>query len=84
MFIPILEQTGHHLMFLRPRRFGKSLWCSIPEAYYDTYYQPEFEQIFKGTWIYDNRTITNSMKNKTLQQVVLIFYGWELIKCIAV
>jgi hypothetical protein len=56
MFIPALENAGRHLMFLRPRRFGKSLWCAILEAYYDLYFQPEFDAIFKGTWIYENRT----------------------------
>lgn len=29
-----LEKT-RYAMFLRPRRFGKSLWCSILQAYYD-------------------------------------------------
>ena len=39
MFIPELEQSGRHLMFLRPRRFGKSLWCSILQCYYDVRYK---------------------------------------------
>ena len=32
-----LEKTSY-AMFLRPRRFGKSLWCSILQAYYDVDY----------------------------------------------
>ena len=34
-FIPLLEETSRHLFFIRPRRFGKSLFLSIIEAYYD-------------------------------------------------
>ncbi len=29
------EQAGDQLLFLRPRRFGKSLWLSVLESYYD-------------------------------------------------
>ncbi len=43
-------------MFLRPRRFGKSLWIAILEAYYDIYFKDEFEEIFKDTYILKNRT----------------------------
>ncbi len=27
--IPMIEDTGDHLLFLRPRRFGKSLFLSM-------------------------------------------------------
>ncbi len=43
-------------MFLRPRRFGKSLWIAILEAYYDVHYKDEFNDIFNDTWILNNRT----------------------------
>ncbi|MEY4194081.1 MAG: hypothetical protein RLZZ226_449, partial [Pseudomonadota bacterium] len=33
--IPQLEQAGRQLLFLRPRRFGKSLLLSMLENYYD-------------------------------------------------
>ena len=55
-FIPELETAGRHLIFLRPRRFGKSLWIAILEAYYDVHYKPEFEAIFHDTWVLNNRT----------------------------
>ncbi len=32
--IPLLEETGSQLLFLRPRRFGKSLWLSTLENYF--------------------------------------------------
>ena len=33
-------------VFLRPRRFGKSLWCSILECYYDVKRKDAFETLF--------------------------------------
>ncbi|RME06444.1 MAG: AAA family ATPase, partial [Deltaproteobacteria bacterium] len=43
-----LEEAGRHLLFLRPRRFGKSLLLSMLENYYDVGRQAEFEAIFGG------------------------------------
>ena len=43
-----LEATAYAL-FLRPRRFGKSLWTSILEAYYDVRYADRFDEFFSGT-----------------------------------
>jgi hypothetical protein len=56
-YIPKIENYGSaYLMFLRPRRFGKSLFIAILEAYYDVYFKDEFEAIFKDTYILNNRT----------------------------
>ncbi len=56
-YIPKIEQhTSAYLMFLRPRRFGKSLLIAMLEAYYDIYFKDEFEAIFKDTYILENRT----------------------------
>ena len=43
-----LEATAY-AVFLRPRRFGKSLWTSILEAYYDVRYADRFGEFFAGT-----------------------------------
>lgn len=45
-----------YAIFLRPRRFGKSLLCSILEAYYDVRYADRFEELFSGTDIGANPT----------------------------
>ena len=50
-----LEATAY-AMFLRPRRFGKSLWTSILEAYYDVRYADRFDGFFSGTDIGANPT----------------------------
>lgn len=47
--IPQLEELGQQLLFLRPRRFGKSLLLSMLENYYDVAKATAFEQIF-GQW----------------------------------
>ena len=41
-----LEDAGKHLLFLRPRRFGKSLLVSMLENYYDVAKANEFEKLF--------------------------------------
>ncbi len=35
-------------MFLRPRRFGKSLLCSIMQCYYDRDHAGRFDEFFGG------------------------------------
>ena len=43
-------------VFLRPRRFGKTLWCSILECYYDINKKADFETLFGDTFIGKNPT----------------------------
>ncbi len=43
-------------LFLRPRRFGKSVICDMLFCYYDKSLAESFDENFKGTWIYDHRT----------------------------
>jgi len=46
--IPILEDLGKTLLFLRPRRFGKSLWLDTLATYYDVRTAEEHESLFGG------------------------------------
>ena len=55
-YIEECERYGRFLMFLRPRRFGKSLFVAILEAYYDIYFKDEFEAIFKDTYILNHKS----------------------------
>jgi len=55
-FIPLVEDAGKYLLFLRPRRFGKSLWLATLETYYDIKNKDRLTEIFKGTWIAENLT----------------------------
>lgn len=44
-------ETVTNPVFLRPRRFGKSLLCSILRSYYDLNHADDFEELFGHTWI---------------------------------
>jgi len=44
--IPIIENAGKSNLFLRPRRFGKSLVLSMLENYYDIAKKDRFEELF--------------------------------------
>ncbi|MEM6316054.1 MAG: AAA family ATPase [Bacteroidota bacterium] len=56
-FIERIEQLNqHHLFFVRPRRFGKSLFISTLEYYYDIYHQKDFNNLFDKYYIGKNPT----------------------------
>jgi hypothetical protein len=44
--ISLIEEAGKQLLFLRPRRFGKSLLLSMLENYYDVKKADEFDRLF--------------------------------------
>jgi hypothetical protein len=54
--IPLIEEAGKQLVFLRPRRFGKSLWLSTLENYYDLARADDFERLFGELKIGKNPT----------------------------
>ena len=56
-YIEILESYGEpYIFFLRPRRFGKSLFISTLEYYYDCNNQDEFKELFGDLYIGENKT----------------------------
>ena len=56
-YIEQLENLAEpYIMFLRPRKFGKTLFTSVLENYYDVKKQDEFNVLFKGTYIGKNPT----------------------------
>jgi hypothetical protein len=54
--IRVIEDFGSQLIFLRPRRFGKSLLLSMLENYYDLAKADEFERLFGHLAIGKNPT----------------------------
>ena len=54
--IPLIEDAGKQLLLLRPRRFGKSLWLSTLEHYYDLARADDFNKLFGGLKISENAT----------------------------
>ena len=51
MFLPELEKQPRNLFFVRPRRFGKSLFLSMLYSYYDCNQKENFEKLFGNLWI---------------------------------
>jgi hypothetical protein len=51
-----IEKKGSYLFLIRPRRFGKSLFLSIMESYYDIAYKDQFDHLFIGTDIHQKPT----------------------------
>lgn len=49
-------ETINNPVFLRPRRFGKSLWCRILELYYSVNHVDDFARLFGHTFIGKNPT----------------------------
>ena len=51
MYIPKLENQARNLFFIRPRRFGKSVFISMLRAYYDILNKDNFQNLFGDLWI---------------------------------
>ena len=51
-----MEQAGHFLFLVRPRRFGKSLFLNMLEAYYDINEKDNFPELFKGLYVAEHPT----------------------------
>ena len=53
-----IEKLENHkkAVYVRPRRFGKSLFTSMISYYYDIANKENFETLFKGKYIYDHPT----------------------------
>ena len=56
MFFERMEQAGHFLFLVRPRRFGKSLFLNMLEAYYDINEKENFHNLFKGMYVEQHPT----------------------------
>ena len=55
-FLAQMEERDSFVFFVRPRRFGKSLFLSMMECYYDLNRKKEFGKLFGGLWLGDHPT----------------------------
>ena len=69
-YIPLLEQAGSFLFFVRPRRFGKSLMASMLRCYYDIGEKDNFDALFGGLEIAKNPT-----ENRNRYQVIYLDFS---------
>lgn len=56
MYLPLLEEASNYLFLIRPRRFGKSVFVSMMQAYYDIAKADRFDTLFDGLWIKEHPT----------------------------
>ena len=72
MYLPLLEETNDYLFLIRPRRFGKSVFVSMMQAYYDIAQAEKFDRLFGGLWIHEHPTpLKNSFQ--------VIYFDFSLI-----
>ena len=55
-FFEQMELAGNFLFLVRPRRFGKSLFLNMLEAYYDINEKDNFDKLFHGLYVADHPT----------------------------
>jgi len=72
--IPLIESVGKYLLFLRPRRFGKTLWLSTLKNYYDIAQKDMFETLFSDLWIGQRPTPLAS-------QYFVLKWDFSCVKC---
>ena len=55
-YLAKLEERDSFVFFVRPRRFGKSLFISMMQSYYDRREKANFEKLFGGLWLGEHPT----------------------------
>jgi len=60
MYLEKLENVGSIITYLRPRRFGKTLFTSLLYYYYDINSKDIFDKLFKDTYVYKHPTINRN------------------------
>ncbi len=71
-YIAQLEEINNPV-YLRPRRFGKSMFCSTLRYYYDLNYAEQFTELFGQTWIGQHPTPNHN-------QYILLFFNFSVIE----
>ena len=56
-YLELVEAKDEYQVFIRPRRFGKSLFLSMMETYYDINEADNFEKYFGHLYIGKNKTL---------------------------
>ena len=81
MYIEKLENLPEtSIIFLRPRKFGKTLFTSVIENYYDKNKTEKFDKLYGNTYIGKNPTKNkNSRKRVHLQMCSIAAFFVELL-----
>jgi hypothetical protein len=71
-YIPRIEAAPFYLFCIRPRRFGKSLWLSVLQHYYDVNQTDNFAFLFGETYIGQNPTPDRN-------SYLILFFNFALV-----
>ena len=77
MYLPLLEEASNYLFLIRPRRFGKSVFVSMMQAYYDIAKADRFDALFDGLWIQEHPTPLHPTPLKNAFQ--MIYFDFSLV-----
>ncbi len=91
-YLAKMEAQDSFVFFVRPRRFGKSLFISMMESYYDLNQKKDFQKLFGGLWLgehpteYANRYLVLKLDfskvggktNDELEQAFETHIGWRV------
>ncbi len=55
-YIEQIERESSYMLIVRPRRFGKSLFLSMLESYYDVKAKDDFDNLFSGLYVHEHPT----------------------------
>lgn len=71
-YIPRIEAAPFYLFCIRPRRFGKSLWLSVLQHYYDVNQAANFAFLFGETYIGEHPTPDRN-------SYLILFFNFALV-----
>ncbi|MFN8490770.1 MAG: AAA family ATPase [Caldilineaceae bacterium] len=71
-YIPRIEAAPFYLFCIRPRRFGKSLWLSVLQHYYDVNQADNFALLFGETYIGQQPTADRN-------SYLILFFNFALV-----
>jgi hypothetical protein len=71
-YIPMIEAAPLYLFCIRPRRFGKSLWLSVLQHYYDVNQADNFGFLFGETYIGQHPTPDRN-------SYLMLFFNFALV-----
>ena len=91
MYIPEIESSDSFFFFVRPRRFGKSLFLNMLSSYYDKKQEHNFKDLFSDLFIGKNPTRHKNrylilhlnfsgIHGRTLDEIQYSFYEYCSVK----
>ena len=93
-YIPMVEKSDRFFTFLRPRRFGKTLFLATLDAYYNVKYKDKFDLYFKDKKVYSQLTpkrnsylvmkFNFSAVDNNIEKVYNSFNNPSVIQCVKI